>query len=85
MIHYLWQVIFIGQIRTVIWIFRRKNSIYFLSIDCNCEDKKSSKKVCDYVKSYSNVYGAVGIHPHEAKTVQQTDYDFIAIFISYFF
>ena len=41
-------------------------------------DKKSSKKVCDYVKSYSNVYGAVGIHPHEAKTVQQTDYDFIA-------
>ncbi len=41
-------------------------------------DKKSSEKVCSYAKNYSNVYGAVGIHPHEAKAVQQTDYDFIA-------
>ena len=41
-------------------------------------DQRSSEKVCNYVKSYSNIYGTVGIHPHEAKSVQQTDYDFIA-------
>ena len=41
-------------------------------------DKKSSEKVCNYVRNYPEVYGTVGIHPHDAKAVQKTDYDFIA-------
>ena len=40
-------------------------------------DKKSSEKVCNYVRSYPEVYGTVGIHPHDANAVQETDYDFI--------
>ena len=44
----------------------------------NYPDKKSSEKVCHYVRNYQEVYGTVGIHPHDAKAVQKTDYNFIA-------
>jgi TatD DNase family protein len=40
-------------------------------------DKKSTEKVCSYIKQYSNVYGTAGIHPHEAKNVLADDFDFI--------
>ena len=72
MIHYLWQVLYwtdthchldmlAEKIVSILEEAKKKevNRIVTIAID-----KKSSKKVCDYVKSYSNVYGAVGIHPH---------------------
>ena len=77
--------IFIGQIRnldmleekipSVLEEAKKKEVNRIITI---ATDQRSSEKVCNYVKSYSNIYGTVGIHPHEAKSVQQTDYDFIA-------
>ena len=40
-------------------------------------DKKSAEKVCLYANQYKNVYGTIGIHPHEAKLAQEGDYSFI--------
>jgi TatD DNase family protein len=35
---------------------------------------KSSRKVVELAEQYENLYAAVGIHPHEAQTVKESDY-----------
>lgn len=38
-------------------------------------DLSSSKKAAEIASSFDNVFAAVGIHPHEAKSVNEQDYD----------
>lgn len=53
---------------------KEKGVDYLVSIAIN---KQSTQRICSYIHQYPNVYGTAGIHPHEAKNVTSTDFDFI--------
>ena len=37
-------------------------------------DMESSARAVEYAERYTNIYAAVGIHPHDAKEARETDY-----------
>ena len=62
------------EISCVLTKAKAKKVAYLVTIAI---DKKSSQKICYLTKQYPNVYGTVGIHPHEASNALTTDFDFI--------
>ena len=44
-------------------------------------DMESSEKIAELVQEITGAYGAVGIHPHEAKYFQEEDLDMLALWL----
>ena len=44
-------------------------------------DMASSRHAADFAKAHESCYAAVGIHPHEAKTMKDGDLDLLAAWL----
>jgi len=66
---------FKGEVEEVI---RRSREAGVTAMVCVGYDMESSRRAIDIANSHDNIYAAIGVHPHDARTLRPQDIDALA-------